>query len=205
LRERCAIAVFHHRGGEGRRGRGACPAPTQDIADRWRRAVVSPGDARQGFAILVPGYDRRPILLRDFPPFAGSFHGLGPSGSELYSAFCVPNPRTRCLLSSQRRETRSKDHGESDGRAAPCVAPTGRPRSAPLFLTPYSKGITVNSEVVYLFPDRIRRIRDIGRPQGQTATIFPGLKILAGSRASLIARMTPTASPCSAGRNAILP
>lgn len=78
-RRRGAGVLRCRSGGRGRRReRAACAASAQDIADRRRRAVISSGDTGQCLARFVSGYDRRPILLWDFPPFTGSFHGWAP-------------------------------------------------------------------------------------------------------------------------------
>jgi hypothetical protein len=101
LRRRGGSGVFRCRsGGHGRRC-GARPASTQNVADRRWRAVVSPSDAGQCFARLISGYDQRPILLWDFPPFTGSFHKQDfRIPTFVFRLFAFPTPKSSGLLPS---------------------------------------------------------------------------------------------------------
>ena len=49
-------------------------ASAYDIADGWRRAIVSPRNTCQRLAGLIAGHNERPVRLRNFSPLTRFFH-----------------------------------------------------------------------------------------------------------------------------------
>src|SRR5689334_10817022 len=50
------------------------PAAADDVADRWRRTVVSPRNTGERFPRFVSGHDQWPVCLGYFSSFTRFFH-----------------------------------------------------------------------------------------------------------------------------------